>query len=250
MPGKSLNITIYLYDPARASPPRPPRAASIHGRTMPARQQVPGRRFWLFMVGQHPATGSPGEYASRTILQNCASTLVRARRHLGDDARRVDRTGSPSPSTLCFGAPIPPAVDLVLSHGPHGELLPLWQQVAEATSSTGLQLSTGTRRGCRISGCRLRSCGRLAHTAHESAGKQPGPAGSPWLHTPPIACALTHRMRRFRNIGDYDVCIPRGPAPRSGRLVTDLWPDIRPTWDAHPLCALGVDAERVRGPGS
>src|SRR5688572_32490230 len=38
------------------------------------------------------------------------------------------------PVCFIYGAPIPSSVDVVLTHGPYGKLLPVWQQAAQLSS--------------------------------------------------------------------------------------------------------------------
>lgn len=114
-------------------------------------------------------------------------------------------------ASFVYGVPIPADVDIVLSHGPHGELLPLWQQVARtpaAHRATVVHWNTEGFPDLRIPSVLMWAIGagrsRLAQWKHSQRA---------WLRRlaqqPPIAC-IDHRMRRFRYIGDYDVAFRQG----------------------------------------
>jgi hypothetical protein len=115
------------------------------------------------------------------------------------------------PVYFIYGAPIPAGVDVVLSHGPHGELLPLWQQVAQASPSTRPRVVHWNTEG--FPDLRLPSALMWALAAYRSRIAQLKHAQRSWLrmlaNRPPIAW-MDRRMHRFRYIGDYEVAFRSG----------------------------------------
>jgi hypothetical protein len=115
------------------------------------------------------------------------------------------------PVHFVYGAPIPAGIDIVLSHGPHGELLPLWQQVAQASAPNRPTVVHWNTEG--FPDLRLPPALMWALGASRSRLAQLKRAQSPWLRRlasmPPIAW-IDRRMRRFRFIGDYEVAFRSG----------------------------------------
>ncbi len=114
-------------------------------------------------------------------------------------------------ASFVYGTPIPAGVDIVLSHGPHGELMPLWQQVARAPAArrpTVVHWNTEGFPDLRIPSALMWAVGagrsRLARLKH---------AQHLWLRRladiAPIS-SIDRRMRRFRFIGDYDAAFRQG----------------------------------------
>jgi hypothetical protein len=115
------------------------------------------------------------------------------------------------PVYFIYGAPIPSNVDIVLTHGPYGKLLPVWQQAAQFSSinrSSVVHWNTEGYPDLRLPplvmwtlGAYRSRLGRLNHSNHA------------WLRQlaskPPISW-LDGRMLRFRHIGDYEYAYRKG----------------------------------------
>jgi hypothetical protein len=155
------------------------------------------------------------------------------------------------PVYFCFGAPIPPAVDLVLSHGPHGELLPLWQQAAEATSSdrpTVVHWNTEGLPDLRLPPALMWAIG----AGRSRIGRWRRAQSSPWLHTIADTPRIPHRMRRFRNIGDYEYAFHGGllhVLADSSQIYGQIFarrgmPTIYVPWGSTPSVYADLDLER------
>lgn len=110
-----------------------------------------------------------------------------------------------------YGSPIPADVDVVLTHGPHGELLPIWQRVAQtspAVSPVVVHWNTEGLPDLRLPFALMWAIGtgrsRLAQLKHNQHS---------WFRelvdSSPIAW-IDRWMHRFRFIGDYDIAFRKG----------------------------------------
>jgi len=115
------------------------------------------------------------------------------------------------PVYFIYGAPIPSNVDIVLTHGPYGKLLPVWQQAAQLSSIKRPSVVHWNTEGYpdlrlpplvmwTLSAYRSR-LGRLNHSNHA------------WLRRlaskPPISW-LDGQLFRFRHVGDYEYAYRKG----------------------------------------
>ena len=111
-----------------------------------------------------------------------------------------------------YGAPIPADVDVVLSHGPHGELLPLWRQVAQVPGADRPTVVHWNTEG--FPDLRLPSALMWGIAAYRSRLARAKHARRSWLRKlangTSVIAYIDRRMRRFRYIGDYDVAFHRG----------------------------------------
>jgi hypothetical protein len=118
-----------------------------------------------------------------------------------------------SPVQIRYGEPIPEATTLLLSLGPYGPLLPVWQEVARRRAGhrpVVVHWNTEGMPDPRLPGLSVRLLGglssRLGFKA-QTASEQPDAPG--WLR------ALSHsangvRMARFRFFGDYAYAYRQG----------------------------------------
>ena len=157
------------------------------------------------------------------------------------------------PVGFVYGEAIPAGVDFVLSHGPHGEPLPLWQQVARIPARSRPTVVHWNTEG--FPDLHLPSRLMWAVAAHRSRLGQWKHNGRGWQHTlgqrPPISW-VDGRMRRFRFIGDYDVAIQQGlvevladSSQIYGRLFAQRgMPTVYLPWGATPMVYADLRLDR------
>jgi hypothetical protein len=109
------------------------------------------------------------------------------------------------------GARIPAGVDIVLSHGPHGKLLAVWQQVAQLSSARRPTVVHWNTEG--LPDLRLPPALMWAIATWRSHVGQLNGVNCSWMSgladKPPIAW-IDGRMHRFRYVGDYDYAFRNG----------------------------------------
>lgn len=165
-----------------------------------------------------------------------------------------------------YGTPIPADVDIVLSHGPHGELLPLWRQVAQASGADRPTVVHWNTEG--FPNLRLPSAFMWGIAAGRSQLARAKHAQRSWLRRAanrwPIAY-VDRRMRRFRYIGDYDAAFRQGlvqvladSSQIYGRIFAQRGiPTLYVPWGSTPSAYADLSLERdidvlwmgVRGTG-
>lgn len=157
------------------------------------------------------------------------------------------------PVYFVYGTPIPSGVEVVLSHGPHGELLPLWQQVAQIPPANRPTVVHWNTEG--FPDLRLPSRLMWALGACRSRIGQWKYAPRPWLHElvcrPPLSW-IDHRTHRFRFIGDYQTAFRSGllnvlgdSSLIYGRLFAQRGiPTLYVPWGATPSVYADLHLER------
>jgi len=115
------------------------------------------------------------------------------------------------PISFKYGGLVPAGVDILLSHGPHGKLLPLWQQVAEIPSARRPTVVHWNTEG--LPDLRLPPALMWAIAAWRSrVGRLNQARRSSVRHLvngPPVSW-VDSRMHRFRYVGDYAYAFRKG----------------------------------------
>jgi hypothetical protein len=106
------------------------------------------------------------------------------------------------PEPFIYGHSVPDNADIVLSHGPHGELLPLWTNLSRGRSRRPIVVHWNTEgppdlrlpRSVLLPAAAVRSAiGQLKYGEQWSTGLS---------HLAPVAW-VDRRLHRFRYVGDY-----------------------------------------------
>ncbi len=114
-------------------------------------------------------------------------------------------------ATVFYPGEEPPLdVDIILSHGPHGPLLPIWQAIAARPGRERVKVVHWNTEGLpdlRIPVRLVKSLAALRSRAEWRLAAQGGSGmvDRGWLHA-----LLSDRMHRFRYLGDYDDAYRRG----------------------------------------
>jgi hypothetical protein len=157
------------------------------------------------------------------------------------------------PVPFVYGTPVPGDVDVVLSHGPHGELLPVWHEVARFPPARRPTVAHWNTEG--FPDLRLPAALMWAVGASRSRLAQLKYARPSWLNKlvtkPPIAW-IDRRMSRFRFIGDYDAAFRQGlidvmadSSQVYGRILAQRGiPTLYVPWGATPSVYADLGLER------
>jgi hypothetical protein len=157
------------------------------------------------------------------------------------------------PVPFVYGAPIPPAVEVILSHGPHGELLPLWQQAAHTSVGQRPTVVHWNTEGLpdlklppwlmwALAADRSR-VGRLKRNEHLCRRLLARVQPLPWID---------QRMHRFRYVGDYDFAFRNGllhvlgdSSQIYGRIFAQRgMPTLYVPWGSTPAVYADLGLER------
>jgi hypothetical protein len=157
------------------------------------------------------------------------------------------------PMPFQYGATIPAHVDIIISHGPHGKLLPFLYQAAETRCANGPTIVHWNTEGLpdlrlpsslmwAISGYRSR-VGRLSLSKHDLLRKA--------ATRPPVAW-IDNRTHRFRYAGDYAYAYRKGLLDilaDSSQIYAHLFsqqgiPTIHVPWGTNQRCHADLALER------
>ncbi len=158
------------------------------------------------------------------------------------------------PVPFVYGTPVPADVNCVLSHGPHGELLPVWRQVAQTSPAPRPVVVHWNTEG--FPDLRLPRGAMWALGAARSHIGQLKHSQRAWLCKlaikPPITW-MDRRTRRFRYVGDYDAAFREGlldVLADSSRIYGRVFaqrrgtPTIYVPWGATPSAYKDLHLER------
>jgi hypothetical protein len=152
-----------------------------------------------------------------------------------------------------YGAPIPAGVDIVLSHGPHGELLPVWQEVARASAATRPTVAHWNTEG--FPDLKLPPALMWAMSASRSRLGGWKRARKAWLRAAAsrsLIASIDRQMHRFRSAGDYDFAFRQGlvdvladSSRIYGRILAQRGiPALYVPWGATPSVYADLGLER------
>lgn len=118
-----------------------------------------------------------------------------------------------SPVPFAYGSPIPDSADVLLSFGPYGQLLPVWQQAAETPARRRpvvVHWNTEGMPDIRLPALVVRLLSlqrsRLGFKAHSLPARHRVTRWSRQV----LQAVIGDRMSRFRNTGDYEYAYRRG----------------------------------------